>query len=263
MISPLTMRGLALTSLAVTSLAHAEDRLTLTANGSTLSHAEGGGGGSLGWLHNFGPNTIAGASVQYQTLADATWKFGSVNAAYTGGPDGRKWSVYGEAHRGSGDDDAHDFTYQIAALGASLPLYRKLSLQLEDRQIDVDTAHGNLPKIGLTMVWTPRLQSTVSYADSIGGNLGTEIGTARVDYYVDSVHLIAGGAFGRADPVVVNIQGLNLPTRTLREGFAGFSRIFSRTEFLMLADYLELGDSKRLTLTLSFTLHLNQPTTAR
>ena len=257
------MRGLALACLAATSLAQAEDRLTLTAQGSTLSHADGGGGGAIGWLHNFSPNTIAGAGVEYQTLADATWKFGTLNAAVTGGPDGRKWSLYGEAHRGSGDDDAHDFTYQIAAVGASLPLFRKLSLQLEDRQIDVDTAHGNLPKVGLSMVWSPQLQTTVSYANSIGGNLGTEIGTARLDYYVESVHLIAGGAVGRADPVVVNIQGLNLPTRTLREGFAGFSRIFSRTEFLMLADYLKLGDSKRLTVTLSFTLHLNQATAAK
>ena len=38
------------------------------------------------------------------------------------------------------------------------------------------------------MLWTPRLQTTVSYADSVGGNLGTELGTARMDYYGQSVH---------------------------------------------------------------------------
>lgn len=251
------MRGLLLAGLISTSLAQAEDQLTLSANGSTLSHATGGGGGSVGWLHNFTASTFAGAGFQYQTLADATWKFGSLNAAITGGPTGRKWSLYGEAHRGSGDEGAHHFTYQIAAVGGSLPLYRQHSLQLEDRQIDVDTAHGNLPKVGLNMVWSPRLQTTVSYANTIGGNLGTEIGTARVDYYAQSVHLIAGGSAGRADPVVVNLQGLNLPTRTLREGFAGISRTFARTELLMLADYLKLGDNTRFTITLSFTRHLN------
>lgn len=258
MTGQLTFRSLVLAGLASTSLAQADDRVILTANGSTLSHASGGGGGSLRWLHDFSPGTVVGAGFEYQTLADASWKFGSLNAAVTGGPEGRRWSLYGEVHRGSGDDTTHDFDYQVVAAGGSLPLSRRLSLQLEDRQIDVDRAHGNLPKLGLSMVWNPRLQITVSYANSVGGNLGTEIGTARVDYYIDRTRLIAGGAVGRADPVVVNLQGVTLPTRTLREAFVGFGRTFSRTEFLMLVDHLELGDSKRATLTLSLTLHLNR-----
>ena len=55
------------------------------------------------------------------------------------------------------------------------PSRSKFSVQLEARQIDIDTTHGNLPKLGLTYLWTPRLLTNVSYAHSVGGNLGTEL----------------------------------------------------------------------------------------
>jgi hypothetical protein len=35
-----------------------DDRIALSADGSTLSHTDGGGGGSVAWLHNFDPNTL-------------------------------------------------------------------------------------------------------------------------------------------------------------------------------------------------------------
>ena len=222
-----------LASLAFAGICRGEDRLTLTANGSTLTGTNGGAGGSLGWLHNFNPDVLLGAGVEYQRLGDARWKFGSLNGAWTGGGEGRRWSLYGEGHKGTGDDAAHDFTYQIFAVGASVPLFRKLSLQLEDKQIDVDTTHGNLPKIGLSLVWTPRLQTAISYAHSVGGNLGTDIGTVRLDYYAQSLHYIVGGAFGPADTVVLNLPpGVPFPSRSLREGFLGFSRLYRSAEFL-------------------------------
>jgi hypothetical protein len=146
---------------------------------------------------------------------------------------------------------------RLIALGAALPLYENLSLQLEDRQIDIDTTHGNLPKIGLSYVWTPRVQTTVSYADSVGGNLGTHLTSLRFDLFPGTVHLIAGGVHGKADSVVVNLQpGTRVPARTLHEGFLGISRMFGRTEVLLLGDYLELGQSERVTGTLNVTIHL-------
>jgi len=251
--------SLCLAGCLLSCVAWAEDRLILSADGSTLTDTNGGGGGAIGWLHNFNPNTVLGAAVEYQTLGDARWKFGSLNGALTGGSEGKKWSLYAEAHQGNGDDNAHDFTYQIGAIGAILPLYRRLSVQLEDKQIDVDTTHGNLPKVGLALLWTPRLQTSVAYAHSVGGNLGTDIGTARLDYYGQSLHFILGGAAGPASTVVLNLPpGVNFPSRSLREGFIGFSHRYARAEFLMLGDYLEIGHSQRVTLTLGCTIYLNQ-----
>jgi hypothetical protein len=246
-------------ALTLSGGAWAEDRLTLSANGSTLTDTDGGAGGSVSWLHNFNPNVVLGVGGEYQTLGDAQWQFGSLRGALTGGGEGRKWSLAAEAHRGTGDDETHDFTYQVAVLSASLPLYRKLSLQLEDRQIDVDTTHGNLPKIGFSLLATPALQASVAYAKSASGNLGTDLTTARLDYYTRRLHFILGGAAGSAATVVLGVIDPDAAARDIRQGFIGFSRLYSRAEFLMLGDYLEIGDSERVTLTLSCTIHIGRP----
>ena len=53
---------------------------------------------------------------------------------------------------------------------------------------------------------------------------------------------------------MLNLQpGLTLPARNLKQGFAGVGKNFSRGEVLLLGDYLELADSEKITVTLSFT----------
>jgi len=251
---------LALLALASAGAALAEDRITVTANGSTLTDTNGGAGGSLGWLHDLNANAVLGVAGEYQRLGDSRWKFGSLTGAWTGGGEGKKWSVYGGAHIGTGDEPVRTFDYRLGEVGAILPLYRKLSLQVEDKQIDIDTTRGNLPKVGLSLSWTSRLQTSLAYARSVSGNLGTDLTTGRLDYYGSAAHFILGGAAGPASTVVLNLPpGFNFPSRNLREGFIGFSHAFKRTEILVLGDYLKIGDSKRLTLTLSYTLHLNVP----
>src|SRR2546430_12568208 len=50
----------------------------------------------------------------------------------------------------------------------------------EERQIDVDTSHGSLPKVGFSMLWNRQWLASASYAHSVGGNLGTDLGTVRI-----------------------------------------------------------------------------------
>ena len=121
----------------------------------------------------------------------------------------------------------------------------KFSAVLETRQIEIDTTHGNLPKLGLSYLWTPRVLTTVAYAQSVGGNLGTELTSVRIDYY-GNVTLTAGGAWGQADPSVVNVTpGLSLPAQDTRQGFVGIGKTFSRGEILLLGDYLELERERK------------------
>src|SRR5690606_40031959 len=95
--------------------------------------------------------------------------------------------------------------------------------------------------------------TTVAYAHSIGGNLGTELTSARIDYY-GPVNLILGGAWGKADANVVNLTpGLSLPAQDMREGFFGVGKTFSHGELQLLGDYLQLADSEKVTVTLNFT----------
>jgi len=240
------------------------DRLSFSASGSTLTGDRGGGGGSVGWLHNFDPETLAGAEIEYQTISNAHWTFGSLSGSATRGPAGARLSVYGEVHEGAGDIGPHAFDYSIVAVGIIRTFGPRFSLQLEDRQIDIDTTHGNLPKLGATFVWNPRFQSAISYAHSVGGNLGTELVSVRVDGYAGFLNWLGGGAAGKASPQVVNLQtGVVTPGSTLKEGFAGVSKPFAHSKVTLVADYLNLAGIKRTTLTISYVVDLGASGKAR
>jgi hypothetical protein len=241
-----------------------DDRLTFSANGSTLTDTNGGGGGAVGWLHNFSADTIFGAAGEYQKIADAHWAFGSLNGSITSGePDGRL-SVYGEIHEGSGNTGTHDFKYAIEALGVIRTFAHRFSAQLEDKQINIDTQHGNLPKIGGSVLWSPTLSTAVAYQRSVDGNLGTSLGSVRIDLYSKYLNWLAGGAFGKGSPAVLNLTtGLFQPGSTLREEFLGISRSVGHGDLSLVADYVDLGGSKKATLTLSYIVDLRPPGQAK
>jgi hypothetical protein len=231
------------------------DRLTLSGNGSELTDTEDqGGGGSLNWLHYFTPDALMGLGAEHQFIEESSWTFGSLRGAYSRGQPGSRFTVFGEAHYGDGDDDGREFDYSVAVLGISQGFTTNFSVQLETRQIDIDRTHGNLPKIGFTYVWTPRLLTNVSYADSVGGNLGTELTSVRIDYYGRLANLLIGGAFGQADPIVLNSPGLDFPAQDFTEGFIGLGKTFARGEVQLIGDYLKLDASEKVTVTLSFTV---------
>ena len=230
------------------------NRLILSANGVRLTGVDDGGGGSLSYLHYLTPDALIGVGGEHQFIADSEWTFGSLRGAVGFGAPKRKTTLVAEMHYGKGDDAGRDFDYSVAVLGLSQAITSKLSIQLEGREIDVDRSDGNLPKIGVTYAWTPQFVTNVSYAESVSGNLETELTGARIDHYGRQVHLFAGGASGRADPVVLNLQpGAVLPVSNLKQGFAGIGRSFSRGEVQLIGDYLESGESERITVTLTYT----------
>ncbi len=108
----------------------------------------------------------------------------------------------------------------------------------------------------MSYLWTPHLLTTVSYADSTGGNLGTELTSARIDYFGREVNLMAGGASGSADSAVVNLPGVSLPAQDLRQVFVGIGKVFRRSEVQLIADFLDLDQSEKVTITLSFTAYV-------
>lgn len=244
----------------VAAQAGVDDRLTVSANGSTLSPSsagDGGGGGAIGWLHNFNSDVIVGLAGEYQTIADSSWAFGSVNLALGRGQASRRSNWYAEAHVGSGDDDLHNYDYSVYAAGVIQNLTRQFAIQLEDKQIDIDTTHGNLPKFGVQMLWSQSLLTTASYSHSVSGNLGTRLGSVRLDHYGKGYSFILGAAGGKASPAVVDLRtGVTTPGLTLREGFIGFSKPFARADFTVVGDYLNLADTERVTLTVNCLFHL-------
>jgi hypothetical protein len=232
------------------------DRISLTGNGSTLTGTNGGEGGSIDWLHNFDPNTLLTLGAEHQRLGVAHWTFGSVSGAVSSQLGNGRYTFSGEAHEGAGEDGPNSLQYRIEALQVTGTYFHRLSVQLEARRIDVETLHGNLPKITLTYLWTPHWSSSFARADSAGGNLGTQLNSLRVDHYGKSINFLAGGSYGRASPIIIAL-GIVSPGHILREGYLGASRTFARrTEVTLTGDYLNLSGSKRATLTLSFMFHL-------
>lgn len=234
-----------------------DDRIVLSLNGSTLPGTNGGGGGSVGWLHNFDAATLAGVAVEHQVLSVAHWTFGSVNGSVTRDLGDARYSFYGEAHEGAGDDGPHAFRYSVVAAGIIGTYFHRLSVQLEDRQFDVETTHGNLPKLGLSYLVNPHVLTAVSYADSVSGNLGTHLTSARVDVYASKANFLAGAAFGQVSPTVLGLEFV-VPGKSLREGYVGVTKPLphSRGALTLVVDYQDLSGSSRVAVTLNYIFHI-------
>jgi hypothetical protein len=254
------------------------DRLTFSANGSSLTGTNGGAGASLGWLHNFDSDTLIGVAAEHEVLSVSHWTFGSVNASVTRGPGDQRYTVYGEAHEGAGDDAGKAFKYRVECVGLTGTYYHRLSATVEDKQFNVESTHGNLPKIGLSYLWNLHVQTALSYQYSFGGNLGTRLTSGRIDLYEPVVNFLAGFAVGQASPSVIG-QTLTLPPHHLSEGYVGLVKSVPQwsSDLTLLLDYQRLaggtgtevfqiggpvtfipgGASTRITGTLNYVYHLN------
>jgi len=254
---------------AFAAVSTSDDRITMSVDGSTLTNTNGGGGAALGWLHNFDAQDLAGLAVEHQVLANSHWTFGSINGSMTRGPAEQRFSLYAEAHEGGGHDGSRSFKYAIEAVGVYGSFYHKLTTQLEDKQINVETTHGNLPKVGLAYLLTPHLLASASYSYSVGGNLGTRLTAIRIDHYGPVVNFLAGYSFGQASPVILvilNQQSIVVsPGSHLNEGYVGVTKPFPsvRGELTLVGDYQDLSGSKHATVTLSYIFHVGHHGSAR
>jgi len=258
---PRTLAAQVAAALAVVgtfgAAAAADDRLVFSANGSTLTGDHGGAGGAATWLRQFDSGSLFGLGAEYETIYNSHWTLGNFNGALALPPGGVKTSLYAEAHLGAGDTAGEPFHYTNAAAGFISTLTPWLSVQIEERYIDIEPSRGNLPKLGLSFHIAPTLSASVSYAQSFGGNLDTKLGTARLDYSGTQLTGLVGGAYGPVAPRVLNLIGQTVgPAKTLKEGFVGAGRSFGRTDWQLIGDYQDLEGFKRTTITLNCTLHL-------
>lgn len=219
-----------------------DDRIALSVNGSSLTATNGGAGTSAGWLHNFDADTLIGVAAEYQALSVSHWAFGSLTGAMTRGSGDARYTLYGGAHEGAGDDGPKAFKYRIEELGVTGTYFHRLSATVEDKQVNVETTHGNLPKLQLAYLWNPLVQTTVGYQYSFGGNLGTRLTTGRIDVYAPRLNFFVGGAIGQASPSLFG-TGFTLPPRNLREGYVGALKSFPslRSELMLIVDYQRLS----------------------
>lgn len=243
-----------------------DDRILIGLNGETLTGTNGGGGGSLAWLHNFSESALAGVGIDHQTLANAHWTFGTLNGAYTMGPSDQRYSLYGEVKQGGGSTGGNSFGYHVEAVGVIGTYFHRLSVQLEDRQIAIDTVSGNLPKLGVSYLWNPHFQTGLSYAYSAGANLGTRLLTGRFDIYRPGLNLLGGFSFGQATAAVLSYVGstpdIAAPGLRLKEGYVGATLPLPRwrSEVSVILDYQNLSSaltkSERFQGNLNYVFHI-------
>jgi hypothetical protein len=237
--------------------AAAEDRLVFSANGSTLTGDHGGGGAAATWLRQFDSGDLLGLGAEYETIYNSHWTLGSFNGVLALGQSAPKTSLYAEAHVGSGDTAGEPFKYTNIAGGVIAVPAPWLTVQLEERYIDIQPSRGNLPKLGLGFHLSAAWLASVSYAQSFGGNLDTKLGTARIDYAGAHFSWLLGVAYGPVAPRVLNLIGQTVgPAKTLKEGFIGAGTTFGRTDWQLIGDYQDLEGFRRTTITLNGTLHL-------
>lgn len=233
-----------------------QDRFSLMAAGHQLTNTNGGWGAAALWLHNFSADTLFGLGAESQTIGEARWTFGRLNFNHGFGESTDRTNVYFESSVGSGHDNIHNYDYLIGAVGVYQNLTKQLVLQVEDKQINVDTSHGNLPKLGLQYLWNPHFATSLAYAYSVSGSLDTKLAIARVDGYTKTMNLFAGVANGQAAPIVTGLPaGTPVPGFILHQYYVGMGRSFSRADMTAVVDYVRLGTSNHWTLTFNAMLH--------
>jgi hypothetical protein len=227
-----------------------DDRIALGLQGESLTNTSGGGGASIAWLHNFNADALAGVGVEHQALANAHWTFGSLNGSYSIGQGDQRYSFYGEAHEGGGNSGNKTLNYHIEALGVAGTYFHRLSVLLEDRQFYVDTVSGNLPKLGVSYLWNPHIQTSVSYSYSIGSNLGTRLLGGKIDLYEPGLNWLGGFSFGQATAAVLtgsNVIGVpdSIPGLRVKEGYVGATLPLPRlrSELTLILDYQHLSST--------------------
>ena len=233
------------------------DRLVFSADGAWLTGGSGGGGASALWSHTVGAQDVISAGAEYQQVSNSHWTNAVLSGSLGLGSGTPAAALYADVHEGAGYDGVRNFDYSVLTGGLLYTPAEWLTAQLEERRIDVDTSHGNLPKLGLAFRLAKPLLVSVSYADTAGGNLGTHLASLRVDYAGSAVSALAGAASGRAAPAVLNLLGqIVQPSPKLTELFAGAGHSFGRADWQLLADYEDIEGFKRTTVTLVCTLHL-------
>jgi hypothetical protein len=258
--------ALALTSFsAAGQTSSPSDGLLLTVNGDTLSGTNGGGGVALAWLHNFDDQTLAEVGAEHQAISNAEWTLCRLDGSLTRGSPDARYTFYGDAREGAGHIGDSGFDYSVVDGGMITGWSQRWFVQLEDRQIDVATTNGNLPKVGLMFLWDHRWLGSASYAYSVGGNLGTRLTTVSLQETGARFNALLGIAFGQAAPPVIDLQaGVVIPGRMLREGYAGLTIPLPswHGELSVIADYVDLAGTRRATLTLSYLRRLGSTTAA-
>lgn len=223
------------------------DALLATGEWERSSGGITGGGGSLDWLHTARPGTNVSLGLATYRLGDSQRTLGRAGAFF---PLADRWTLEPQVTLGGGNTAGAGFLYQQYRARLGFRASSRLYIKAQEEYLNIGDSNGHLLSGGVSVLPSRLLFVDVSYAHSVGGNLGTEFVSGRFDLYQRTLRPFAGFAVGQTAPVVFDVGfGQQLMAQDLREGFVGFVFPIAAAEFTVALDWIQVGSAQRSTFT--------------
>jgi len=212
----------------------------------------GGEAASIDWVHSQDA-LIVDLGLTHKSIGNAEWTVGRLGAAFDIAP---RLKLSGEVECGPAEWDGVDDIYFRALAQLTFTASDRLFLAFDDQYFDVERSHGHLLSAKLAYLPVRALALETRFSQSAGGNLDTQLVSARLDYFA-KLHPFAGAARGRSAPGVFEVATGS--GDDLRQFFFGIGIPVAGSELTLMSEWLELGDARQQIITLILAV----PLTAR
>ena len=232
------------------------DFLVLTGGFNRVASSGDGGITSLDWVHLTRSGKTYTAGAEAHSVGDSRWAF------LTFGSTLLKMDRFQLQIRGSfggGNADGENFSYQSYEATVSYKTTQQFYLTLDEQYLKIGDAHGLLIKPGTTIFIRPWLRAELSFSQSVGGNVQTQLGSGRLDVDARAVGLFGGIAGGHTSPEIVRVEfGSETPGQSLKEAYLGFRLRLREIEWTVVADFPDLATNRQQIITVGLKLPLRR-----
>jgi hypothetical protein len=227
------------------------DTLVVNAELTDIGGGSQGGSAAVEWLHPLSPSKSVNAGVGSFSLVGTSWTYGRAGALWRAS----RTTLHGQADLGAGHDQRGSFAYRVAQATVEQQLVPgRLSLEVQDRFIDIDRTAGNVVKLGMTLVPMRALALSGAVHSATAGNLDARFASVRVDGYSHGATVFGGVSGGRSHSTLVGLADDGSPGQNLLEVAAGVTVPIKRLRITLGIDSLHLGETRRQTLTMNWTV---------
>ena len=210
--------------------------------------------GAFEWLHPLTPKRSINTGVLTFTLGDSVWTYGRAGAMWRFGD---STAVHGQVDLGAGREGEDGFGYLTlrGTLSHEL-LARRLTLELEDHYVHINTTVGHSGRVGLTFRPAQHWAVGAAVHSSLGTALGVQAVTVRIARDVHNATLFGGLSAGRWRPALIGLAGEG-PAEHTYDVFAGAVIPIDRFSLTLAFDSLQTVHARKHSVVLNWKLPLS------
>jgi hypothetical protein len=225
------------------SAAPAPDSLVFSGSFDRYSPGSLGSNGSVDWVHASGADRTYTLGFGVYSVDTSRWSFAKLGAAYHWNA---RTTFQGLASVGGGHTDGDGFGYQIYDGSITYKATPRIYVRFGDQLFQIAGSRGHLLKPGLLLVPARRVQADLTYAHSVGGDVGNQFVSGRIDFTARAFHLLGGFSFGYSTPQRLSLDFGGPPVaQNFQEGFFGVGVPLSKTVLSIVADVLDADTNRR------------------